>query len=366
MPISYRLNDNWCYTHEFGHIFNTTKIVDGEVTNNLYAQEYRRIKGISGDRSNWNGLFKRFQGEEYSLGYFERLGILSQLNIAYGYDAYAKASTAVRHNREVIDSIKGSELRRLAVAYSLGLGVDVLDFFEDWGYTDVTDEMRLAVSHLPKETRKIEYLHGGAYDYAGNGFTDNIQVSVIQNINEKDKTNTLNLSVDNENLDDVLGYEIYKDGKWLGFTKTNTFTDKNIDVNKNAVYEIIAYAKDLSTADAVVINSFEPSLLTTEKVTIKLGEDFNLLDYVKAYDYKGNTLSNVEITGSVNNLEKGIYTVNYSITNNDITKSQDILVEVVSNYDYLSDLTWKSGTTQYGSIRKNNNLKLLVNQTMEL
>lgn len=61
---------------------------------------------------------------------------------------------AVRHNREVIDSIKGSELRRLAVAYSLGLGVDVLDFFEDWGYTDVTDEMRLAVSHLPKETRK--------------------------------------------------------------------------------------------------------------------------------------------------------------------------------------------------------------------
>lgn len=96
MPISYRLNDNWCYTHEFGHIFNTTKIVDGEVTNNLYAQEYRRIKGISGDRSNWNGLFKRFQGEEYSLGYFERLGILSQLNIAYGYDAYAKASTSCK------------------------------------------------------------------------------------------------------------------------------------------------------------------------------------------------------------------------------------------------------------------------------
>ena len=361
MPISYRLNDNWCYTHEFGHIFNTTKIVDGEVTNNLYAQEYRRIKGISGDRANWNELFKRFRGEEYSLGYFERLGILSQLNIAYGYDAYAKASTAVRHNREIIDSIQGSELRRLAVAYSLGLGVDLLDFFEDWGYTDVTEKMREAVSHLPKETRKIEYLHGGVYDYAGNGFTDNVQVSVIQNMNEADNTNTLNITVDNENSDDLLGYEIYKDGELLGFTKTNTFVDKNVDVNKNTVYEVIAYAKDLSTADAVVINSSQPTLLASDKVTIKLGEEFNLLDYVKAYDYKGNALSDIQITGNVNNLEKGIYTVNYSITDNDITISEDILVEVVSNYDYLSDLTWQSGTTQYGSIRKNNNLKLLVN-----
>lgn len=142
LPITHKNNDNWAYNHEFGHIFNTKYVVDGEVTNNLYAQEYRRIKGLDGDRANWNEMMKRFKGEDFAMHYFERLGVLSQINIAYGYDAYAKMSTYVRNNTEQIKSVRGSDQQRLAVAYSLALNVNLLDFFEGWNYIEVTEEMR--------------------------------------------------------------------------------------------------------------------------------------------------------------------------------------------------------------------------------
>ena len=29
---------------------------------------------------------KRFKGEDFAMHYFERLGVLSQINIGYGYD----------------------------------------------------------------------------------------------------------------------------------------------------------------------------------------------------------------------------------------------------------------------------------------
>ena len=356
-PINMPGNDDWAYNHEFGHIFNTTSIVHGEVTNNLYAQEYRRIKGLSGDRANWNSILNRFKGEKVNLGFFENLAILSQLNIAYGYDAYAKASIAVRDHKDVINSIKGSELRRLAVAYSLGLEVDLLDFFEGWGYTDVTDEMREAVKGLPKPDKKIEYLHGGAYDYKGTGFSEDVKVTVSSNMNKENKTITLKFGIDNNNADDLLGYEILKDGEVVGYTKDNSFVIKNVDVTKNAKYDVVAYAKNLKTAEPVSIDSYQPNLQVEGGVTLALNEDFDPMDYVDATDYEGNKLSNVKVTNTVDNTKAGDYTVTYEVTADDITVSKTMKVSVVSEYDYLSDSEWKSYETQYGTPSRNNSIK---------
>lgn len=361
MPVYARGNDNWCYTHEFGHIFNTKYIVHGEVTNNLFAQEYRRIKGLGGDRVAWDSMMKRFQGETVNLHFWENLGILSQLNIAYGYDAYAKASSGVRENVEVIKQIEGSELRRLAVAYSLGLGVDVLDFFEGWGYTDVTPEMRAAVSHLPKETRKIEYLHNGAYDYEGTGFTEDVKVLVSPKIDKAAKTNTLTFSIDAANKDDLLGYEILKDGEVIGYTRTSSFVIKDVDVTENSKYEVVAYAKDLSTAKAVSTYAFEPTLKVVENVTLKLREAFNPLEYIVATNYEGEALENINVTHNVDMNQKGEYEVLYTVTDHDVTVSKTMKVVVVSDYDYLSDTPWTSVTTQHGTPRRNSDIKGRLN-----
>ena len=351
-------NDNWAYNHEFGHIFNTAGIVHGEVTNNLYAQEYRRLHpGTGGDRANWDGILKRFKGEKVNLGYFESLAVLSQLNIAYGYDAYAKAPTAVRDNKELINSIKGSELRRLAVAYSLGLGVNLLDFFEGWGYTDVTPEMREVVKDLPKPDKKIEYLHSGAYDYEGNGFSEDVEVTVSSNTNKVNKTTTLKFGIDNNNSADLLGYEILKDGEVIGYTKDNSFVVKDVNINENAKYDVVAYAKDLSTASPVSIKAFQPNIETVGGVTLELNEKFNPLDYVKASDYEGNELTDIKVTNNVDNTKIGNYTVIYEVTSNNVTTSKKMKVNVVNEYDYLSDSKWKSVQTEYGNPSRNNSIK---------
>ncbi len=351
-------NDNWAYNHEFGHIFNTAHIVHGEVTNNLYAQEYRRLHpGTGGDRANWNGILNRFKGEKVNLGFFENLAILSQLNIAYGYDAYAKASKAVRDNKELIKSISGGELRRLAVAYSLGLGVNLLDFFEGWGYTDVTDQMREAVKDLPKPDKKIEYLHGGAYDYKGTGFSEDVEVTVSSSMNKENKTTTLKFGIDDNNSDDLLGYEILKDGEVIGYTKDNSFVVKNVDINENAKYDVVAYAKDLSTAESVSVKTFQPNIETVGGVTLALHEKFNPLDYVKATDYEGNAITGIKFTDNVDTTKKGQYTVTYEVTANDTTVSKAMNVDVVSKYDYLSDKEWVSSETGHGTPSRNDSVK---------
>lgn len=363
LPITHKNNDNWAYNHEFGHIFNTQYVVDGEVTNNLYAQEYRRIKGLGGDRANWNEMMKRFKGEDFAMHYFERLGVLSQINIAYGYDAYSKMSTYVRNNTEQIKSVRGSDQQRLAVAYSLALNVDLLDFFEGWNYIEVTEEMREVVAHLPKPDKKIEYLYGAAYDYKGNGFNENLKVKVKSKINEEERTNTLSFEIDSENRDDLLGYEILKDGKVIGYTINNNFVIKDIDLSENASYDVVPYAKDLSTGKAVNIKAFSPNLdIQQESMIVNLRSDFNPADYVKGTTYKGEDISsNIKIESNVNTAEKGKYEVKYTLMGNDVKVEKVMNVEVVSSYDYLSDEEWESVETQWGTPRRNTNIKGRVN-----
>ena len=111
------------------------------------------------------------------------------------------------------------------------------------------------------------------------------------------------------------------------------------------------------------MNSLIPSLnLQQESISIKLREEFNPRDLVKATNYNGEDItSNVVINGEVNVNERGTYPVEYSITDNGIVVTKTINVEVVSDYDYLSDSEWTSARTDYGQVRKNNDLQLFIN-----
>ena len=357
MPPQMAGTDDWAYTHEFGHIFNTGPIEHLEVSNNIFAQAYRRLhpeKG--GDRSDW-GILKRFKGEDFGLGAFGYLAVLNQLEIAYDYQAYTKASKFVRHNPDVINAIKGDRAQKLVVAYSLGLGVDLTDFFGGWRYTTITDQMRNAVSHLPKPDKKIEYLHGDAINYKGNGFSEDVKVTLSSNINKEDKTITLKFGIDNNNSDDLLGYEILKDGEVIGYTRDNNFVVKNVDITENTKYDVVAYARDLSTAEPVSAKAFQPKLETVGGVTLGLHEKFNPMDYVKATDYKGNVIENIKVTSNVNPDTKGNYTVTYEVTSDGETIREVMDVEVVSKYDYLSDREWNSYNTEWGTPSRNNSIK---------
>lgn len=98
------------------------------------------------------------------------------------------------------------------------------------------------------------------------------------------------------------------------------------------------------------------------KVTLKLGEEFNPLDYIKALNHEGNDLiSNVKVEQNVDTSKIGTYKVKYIVNDGEAPVEKTLEVEVVSDYDYLSDEEWTSAETKWGTPRRNTNIKGRVN-----
>ena len=113
-------------------------------------------------------------------------------------------------------------------------------------------------------------------NYEGNGF-ENKDTSLEVSLSKSNSGIKLSMSIASEAKDDLLGYEIVKDGKVIGFTTSGTYTDSEAtNTNENINYEVIPYAKNLSTGDKVQINSLTPSIsIQQETITLNLNEEFN-------------------------------------------------------------------------------------------
>ena len=172
------------------------------------------------------------------------------------------------------------------------------------------------------------------------------------------------MSIASEAKDDFLGYEIVKNGKVIGFTTSGTYTDSEAtNTNENINYEVIPYAKNLSTGDKVQINSLTPSIsIQQETITLNLNEEFNAMDYVKGFTHSGSDItSKVKFESNVDTTKHGNYQVKYTVEDNGVTFNKILNVKVVSDYDYLSDFEWKSVSTAWGTPRRNSNIQGRVN-----
>lgn len=364
-PFSAPGNDSWAYFHEWGHSINSSSMEHSEVTNNIYSVIMRKlINNSDADRVDWNSLYKRFSGEKVNHGYWTYLGILEQVQYYYGEDTYAKASNIARINPDGIMNGLGSNLERLVIGLSLATETDLTTFFEDWGYVKATDKMKEKVSHLPKPNVKLEYMNTIGRGYEGTGFSKDAKVDIQSlKINKENTEISLTYNIDAANKDASMGYEILRDGEVVGYTTRTSFVDKNIDINKNYTYEIVAYDKKLNSLKSEEISSFSPSInIQQNKITLELGEEFNPLDYIKVLSYEGNDIiSNLEVEHNVDTSQKGIYQVKYTVSDEGISVEKIVEVEVVSDYEYLSDSEWSSVETQWGTPRRNSDIKGRVN-----
>ncbi|WP_195266780.1 NPCBM/NEW2 domain-containing protein [Clostridium sp. 1001275B_160808_H3] len=364
-PFSAPGNDSWAYFHEWGHSINSSSMEHSEVTNNIYSVIMRKlINNSDADRVDWNSLYKRFSGEKVNHGYWTYLGILEQVQYYYGEDTYAKASNIARINPDGIMNGLGNNLERLVIGLSLATETDLTTFFEDWGYVKATDKMKEKVSHLPKPNVKLEYMNTIGRGYEGNGFSKDAKVDIQSlKINKENKEISLTYNIDVANKDASMGYEILRDGEVVGYTTRTSFVDKNIDINKNYTYEIVAYDKKLNSLKSEEISSFSPSInIQQNKITLELGEEFNPLDYIKVLSHEENDIiSSIEVEHNVDTSQKGIYQVKYTVSDEGISVEKIVEVEVVSDYEYLSDSEWSSVETQWGTPRRNSNIKGRVN-----
>ncbi len=354
-PVAFTGGD-WGYLHEWGHNLNTARIEHGEVTNNIYAMEIQRMMGTRHTNyPDYNTIYKTFSGETYSHGYFTNLAVLMQIQDTYGNDTYGKAQSIARRNPDGVLNGLRNNLERMAVCMSLAADTDLMDFFETHHYVQVTPFMREKVAHLQKPTVKVEYMHGKAYGYQGQGFTEAVQPEILTIVSDTTvNTNKLVFGIDEANREHHMGYEIFRDGALIGYTVGDSFVDKNIDPNQNYLYEMVAYDKKLGTAAKVQRYSAMPTLLAEAGVTIALHDSFEPLDYVRALDSLNN-----DLTGTVKVLEsnvdvsrKGTYAVKFEVENQGIAVQAVMPVTVVSDLVYVSDVEWSSSHAGYGRIEK--------------
>ena len=355
----YSVNDIiWGTMHEVGHQLEIKSREWGEVTNNMWANYCSILNGKS-DRINYEDLYKVLAPEDKKRDSESViLEMFWQLQLA-DENYWPNLERLYRENNPSVPNYQ-TKKDILAKYSSEILGVNLTPYFEKYNFT-LSDECKAELAKYPEMDKKLWYLNTTAMSYTGNGFNDNAKVEIKSIANNEESGITLTFNIDEENKEDLLGYEIIRDGKVVGFTTTNTFTDSDVDINENYTYEVVAYARNLSTSSATEIQSKSPVLLQNEKITLKLNEEFNPLEYVNAFDYLGSKIDNITVNHNVDTSKKGTYNVNYEVVSNDITVTKNATVEVVSDYSYLSDSDWESATTGYGTIRKNNDLKLFVN-----
>lgn len=356
----------WGLDHEIGHRMDVNARLYGEVTNNMLPMYMSAYYNKTDNRIPFeNRIYKNVISEnsnKYSEGELaEQLGVYWQLEM-YKPGYWGELNKLYRERNVNLgnENPNNVKMQYLVKFSSEVIGEDLSEYFARHGF-EVNEETRQETSQYPKPDKKIWYLNNSKFDYNGNGFTKDTNLEV--SLNRVENGIKLTFNVDNSVKSDLLGYEILKDGEIIGFTSTNTFVDTNVDITKNSKYEVLPYDINLGTDDSVSIESFSPSInIQQKKITLELREEFNPLDYIKVLSYEGNDISSkIEIEHNVDTSQRGKYQVKYSVSDEGILVEKLVEVEVVSNYDYLSDYEWTSAETVWGTPRRNSNIKGRVN-----
>ena len=356
----------WGLMHELGHNMDTNSMSIVEVTNNMLPLHFEMIEGKESRFVQQNqyqkNIFPKVTKEDYSQNKWypdndysnlQHIAPLWQLQL-YDETFWPRLQQEFRENK-LGGGDWDNKHEAWAIAASNVLEMDLTEHFARHGFR-VSEETKNHMKQYPAPTQKLWYLNDNKYLKDGEAFNGNLNVKVSPKIN-KDNI-TLTMDIDKENDKSLLGYEIYRDGKLIGFTDKGTYVDQEVDLSDNHIYEVVPFSNDLNTAKKISVNSQQPVIETTGGVTVKLNEEFNPLDYVKSTDYQGNPIENIEVKHNVDNTKQGKYTVTYKVKdNNNLFADETLEVEVVSDYTFLSDFEWTSATSGYQNARRNESIK---------
>lgn len=356
----------WGVAHELGHNFDTAGRTIVEVTNNImplyFESTFKNVTRIT-EQNIWEkntypkvGLDDYSNNELYDTSDSTHLAQLAPLWQLYLYDNsfYGKFEQEFRA-KDFGNKTREDIYKSWVVAASDAMQLDLTEFFARHGIR-VDETVAKELSKYPKSDKKIYYLNDLAMNYEGNGFTKNAKVEVkTTGSNGKVK---LSLSIDEENKGNVLGYEICKDGKYIGFTSKTSFIDENSNLDDDAVYTVTPYDIKLNTLDTIEVAALQSRISVNSVITIGLGEEFNTKDYIVAKDMKGNSIvDSVKVESNVNTSRIGEYEVVYSVEGvGGRVYSATTKVSVVANKTYLSDMTATTTKNGWGTVRKDKSI----------
>lgn len=279
----------WGIAHEIGHIINEGSYAVAEITNNYFSVLAQAKDTNDSVRFKYDNVYRKVTSgtKGKASNVFTQLAMYWQLHLAYdkgGYnyktfdnyteqlenlffarvDTYSRNVANAPKPGGIALTIKGADkdnvLMRLSVAAA---EKNILEFFEDWGM--VPDEGTIAYANqFEKETRRIKFVNDEARAYelaGGKGFTEGTLVTAnIVNTKTDDIINdtqiTISVALQNGDTNALLGYEIYRNGKSVGFiTADKTEFVDTINVNNRVyTYEVVAVDKLLNATERVKLD----------------------------------------------------------------------------------------------------------------
>ncbi len=267
----------WGISHEVGHQINLKDTVFAEVTNNIYSLLAQTSNDSDKSRLELQGYDKIYEKvTSHTIGraqnVFVQLGMYWQLHLAYDENktfdetnsVYAKINRIARTYKNT-NNYSRDELTILYA--SMATKKDLTDFFKAWGL-NASDTLKAELNELgyEEETRAIYYLNDAARRYilaGGKGITpgQDILTASINDVDGNNKRVTLTFNV-SSNSNDILGYEILRNGVSIGFVEngTTTFTDiVGAENNRAYTYSVVAYDYLLNKTNVVTLGEVKVS-----------------------------------------------------------------------------------------------------------
>lgn len=254
----------WGIAHEIGH--NMDRLGKAEITNNIYSLLLQTYDGKDNTLTSrleaankYEDIYQKVAvGDEgVSNDVFTQLGMYWQLHLAYdnGMDDAVHGPLSFYHelfkvyDSGEVDAFTGDD--KFAVAASMVAERNLTEFFTKWGVV-LSDAAKQAMKAYPEEERKIQYLTDASRRYRLAGSTGIDTMSVVANATISQATEggagdnsvTITISQDEALAEDLLGYEIFRDGKQIAFITGTTYEDIIGSANNKAFeYEVRAIDK---------------------------------------------------------------------------------------------------------------------------
>ncbi|MGG0666644.1 NPCBM/NEW2 domain-containing protein [Viridibacillus arvi] len=348
---------SWGLTHEIGHRMDVNARLYGETTNNMLPQYMSGYYGkldnrIPYEANIYKNVIKENLKDYNDQGLFEKLGVYWQLEM-YSPGYWGKLNRLYRERDVKLTDGEISKQQYLVEFSSEVLKLDLSEHFARHGFV-VNEETREKTAKY-KKPKKSWYLNDSVVGYEGKGIEDknaSVKISITSNASAKSKT--LSFKMDKKYKNDFLGYEIYRDGELVGFTSTDQFVDQKLDMDKNYSYKIIGYDKKLNSLKPVEVKAYQPTLSAEEHVTLKLRQEFDPMDYVKAATYQGDDITKdvVVKSNNVDVTKKGKYEIVYEVKNAGATETKTTKITVASDFTFTSDMVAKSANIAWGGLKK--------------
>ena len=219
----------WGIAHEIGH--NMDKLGKAEITNNIYSLALQAWDGNSmhldtrlTEDGRWTEIFNKAAQSRPGTAnnVFVQLGMYWQLHLAYDnagqplafYNAFFKAWKSGEYSGYSYDE-------RVALIASKVADRNLTEFFTRWGMT-LSDAVQDILDDYPAEERAIWYLNDDSRNYRINsGDAAEGSASVTASVDGSKVT----LTISHTDRENILGYEIRRNGKAIAFTTQDTYVD---------------------------------------------------------------------------------------------------------------------------------------------